>query len=59
MMKKEFLDFNGQKKVENTLKQSIDMSQRKQEHFYYFPFTYGEEVEKYREGLRVQLKGDL
>lgn len=32
---------------------------KKQETYNYFPFTYGEQVESFRAGLKAQLKNDL
>jgi hypothetical protein len=55
-LKKEFIEVNDNKKYENSLKRSKDIEIKSKERFYYFPFTYGDEIEKYREGLGHQLK---
>ncbi|CDW83282.1 UNKNOWN [Stylonychia lemnae] len=58
-MKQDFVDFNGQKKVAKQHQIQTQQSEKKYEQFNYFPFTYGEQIEKYRENLRHQQRNDL
>ena len=46
-MKKEFLSFNDNKKVENMQKKQQEQVGKTKETYNYFPFTYGEMIEKH------------
>lgn len=45
-MKRDFLDFNGAKKAAKINQIKDFNNQKKGESYNYFPFTYGEDVEK-------------
>ena len=59
ILKNEFLFFNDQKKLDNTLQKAHYNKIKNEETYDHFPFVSGEMLDQHRLGLGVELRADL